>query len=337
MIKTPSPPKHLMYKQAKHKGDQVVMNKFHNLILQFGINNDIPERVLTDHTNCPQFKKMIMYAIEHASQLCGNKDLLPGRYKFQSLRKAKFESLIAAVSWRVSVTRHHWAKIIGHSIPFIILCQDISESKKKEVLRVTIMFFDPMSGIYEKVPIGLELTDSKKSVELSEQILEILDTCGVQQNNLYKSANDTTNSSVKVGFLLTGEKGTCAMHTTSLLIGHATRILQRKGSGKVIDSFDRLQDLFKEVLEAASWLNNKKAKGRYLKYAKLMNQLGRKARKLVVMPNSTRVAGIILHLQSLYRWRGGAYMSIITWNRIRRKSVMINFGCVLKFMLCSTH
>jgi hypothetical protein len=119
-IKTPSPPKSLVYKQAKHKGDQYVLNKFHNLILQFGINNDIPELVLTDHANCPQFKKMIMYAIEHASQLGGNKDLLPGRYKFQSLRKAKFESLVAAISWRVSVTRHHWAENIDHSILFII-------------------------------------------------------------------------------------------------------------------------------------------------------------------------------------------------------------------------
>jgi hypothetical protein len=41
-IKTPSPPKSLVYKQAKHKGDQYVLNKFHNLILQFGINKNIP-------------------------------------------------------------------------------------------------------------------------------------------------------------------------------------------------------------------------------------------------------------------------------------------------------
>jgi hypothetical protein len=50
-IKTPSPPRSLVYKQAKHNGDQNVQNKFHNLVLQFGINNDIPERVLTDHAN----------------------------------------------------------------------------------------------------------------------------------------------------------------------------------------------------------------------------------------------------------------------------------------------
>jgi hAT family C-terminal dimerisation region len=153
------------------------------------------------------------------------------------------------------------------------------------------MFLDPVSGIYERIPVGLKLTDSKKSVELSEQILEILNTCGVKQENLYTTANDTTNSSVKVGFLLTGEKGTCTMPTTSLLIGHATGILQRSSAGQVSDSFVRLQELFKEVLDAAGWLNNKKAKGRYLRYARLMNQLGRKARKLV-MPNSTRVAGI---------------------------------------------
>jgi hypothetical protein len=138
----------------------------------------------------------------------------------------------------------------------------------------------------------------KKSHELSEQILEILDTCGVKQEDLYKSVNDTTNSSVKVGFLLTGEKGMWAMHNTSLLIGHATGILQRSSAGQVRDSFVHLLELFKELLDASGWLNNKKAKGRYLRYARLMNQLGRKARKLVV-PNSTRVSGIVLHLKSL--------------------------------------
>jgi hypothetical protein len=152
----------------------------------------------------------------------------------------------------------------------------------------------------------LELTDSKKSQELSEQILEILKTCGVRQEDLYKSANDTTNSSVKVGFLLTGEKGTCAMHTTAA-IAHWARnwnFAKEQSAGQVHDSFVPLKDLFKELLDAAGWLNNKKSKGRYLRYSKLMVKLGRRARKLVV-PNSTRVSGIVLlHLNSLLmeRW-----------------------------------
>jgi hypothetical protein len=68
----------------------------------------------------------------------------------------------------------------------------------------------------------------------------------------------------------------------------------------------RLQELFKEVLDAAGWLNNKKAKGRYLRYVRLMNQLGHKGRKLV-MPNSTRVAGIVLQLKSLLMERWNLY------------------------------
>jgi hypothetical protein len=300
---TPPPFKNVLYNKAKQIGDQQVLERFHNLILQFGINNDIPERVLTDHKNCPEFKNLLNYAFEHSNQLYGNKNLIPGSHKFQTLRKSRFESLVAAVSWRVDLTRQHWAQLVGHKIPFIILCQDIWDSKKKEVLGVTIMFFDPVAGFYERIPIGLELVGSKKSQDLSEQILDILKAFGIKQADLYKSANDTTNASVKVGFLLTGEQGTCAMHTTSLLIGHATGILTRSSAGTVIDSFDDLRDLFKEVMDAASWLNNKKAKSRYIKYVKLMVRLGRKGRKIVV-PNATRVAGIVHHLRSLLmeRW-----------------------------------
>lgn len=211
--KTPSPPKQVkignseLYKTAKSKGDKAVMNKFHNLLVEFATNNDISERIVTDHTNCPEFKNMIQFTMEHANQLSGKPDLLPGRFKFQSLRKTKWETLVAAIAWRVRVTRDYWKELLGHPIPFIVLCQDVWESKKKDVLGVTIMFLDPVAGTYEQIPIGLSLVGSKKSDELSEQILGILFACGIHMPDLYKSANDTTNSSAKIGFLLTGEKG----------------------------------------------------------------------------------------------------------------------------------
>jgi hypothetical protein len=170
------PPVSMVYRAAKYKGDQDVLNKFHNLIVQYGTNNDIPERTMTDHTACPEFKKMIMYAIEHGSQLSGQQNLIPGRQLYQSLRKDMFDTLVAAISWRLRVTRQHWAKFIGHDIPFIILCHDVWESKKKEVLGVTIMFFDPDSELYERIPIGLELCTTKISEQTSDQILEMLKT-----------------------------------------------------------------------------------------------------------------------------------------------------------------
>jgi hypothetical protein len=84
--------------------------------------------------------------------------------------------------------------------------------------------------------------------------------------------------------------------------------LYGRSAGQVTDSFVPLKDLFKELLDAAGWLNNKKSMGRFLKYSKLMNQLGRRARKLVV-PNSTRVSGIVLYIKSLLmeRWNLAEY------------------------------
>ena len=98
---------------------------------------------MTNHKDCPQFKKMMMYAIDNAKQLSGKQDLLPGQYKFGTLRKTRFETLLAAIDWRVRVTKDYWKAILGRSIPFIIVCQDVWESNKKDVLGVTIMFLDP--------------------------------------------------------------------------------------------------------------------------------------------------------------------------------------------------
>ena len=157
--------------------------------------------------------------------------------------------------------------------------------------------------MYERLPIGLALAPDKKSDALTDQVLRILAACGIRQDDLYKAANDTTNASVKVGLLLTGDKGSCSLHTSSLIIGHATGILERKVGGKSVDAFNDMKALRKELFDPAAWLNNKKSKGRWRKYQELMASRGRTARKLV-MPNSTRVAGLILFLDSVLteRW-----------------------------------
>jgi hypothetical protein len=52
---------------------------------------------------------------------------------------------------------------------------------------VTIMFFDPVAGFYKRIPIGLELVGSKKSQDLSEQILDILKAFGISNKRIYTS------------------------------------------------------------------------------------------------------------------------------------------------------
>ena len=175
------------------------METFHNLVHEFATNNGISERAVTRHKDCPEFKRMIQFAIDHSKQLSGKTTVFPGRGRFQTLRKENFETLLAAVSLCATRTREHWTKIVGHRIPFVVIGQDVWESNKKDVLGVTAFFYDPVSLHYEMIPVGLALADSKKLQALYEQILSILDACGIEHDDLYKPTNDTTNSSIKIG------------------------------------------------------------------------------------------------------------------------------------------
>ena len=137
-LNTPSPPKHVfkvdgsgLYSSVKHAGDKAVLEKFHNLILDFATSNDICERIVTNHKECPQFKNMIMYAINNSKQLSGKQDILPGQYKFGTMRKKMFETLLAAVDWRVRVTRKYWRDIIGHPIPSLLFVKMFGNRRRK--------------------------------------------------------------------------------------------------------------------------------------------------------------------------------------------------------------
>ena len=311
--KTPpggKPPKHVdVHSLAKSTGEKRALETFHTLVHEFATNNGISERAVTRHKECPEFKRMIQFAIDHSKQLSGKSSLFPGRGRFQSIRKENFETLLAAVSSIVTNAREPWKKVVGHRIPFVVIGQDVWESNKKDVLGVTAFIYDPVSWHYEMIPIGLALAESKKSDALYRQILSILDACGIEQCDLYKPTNDTTNASVKIGYLLTGENGTCAMHTTSLLLNHAVGRLTRKSSGKIIDSFDEAEAIRDKAMACATWLHNKKAKSRYLKFVTMMQGAGRHAKKILI-PNSTRAAGLVLMYGSLLeaRWNLSEYI-----------------------------
>ena len=90
---------------AKSTGDKQTLETFHNLVHDFATNNGISERGITRHKECPEFKWMTQFAIDHAKQLNGKTSLFPGRCRFQSIRKENFENLLAAVSLIVTCTR----------------------------------------------------------------------------------------------------------------------------------------------------------------------------------------------------------------------------------------
>jgi hypothetical protein len=125
---------------------------------------------------------------------------------------------------------------------------------------------------------------------------------------LFKAANDTTNTALKVGRLLTvsGERGTCGMHEAQLAFEHDTGKKVRTRGKQVVDEFGAFVKLHIKSLKAAKYLMEKKSKGRFLDYTKQMKSEDREALKLY-LPNSTRAAGTQFHMESMVRARWNLY------------------------------
>jgi hypothetical protein len=101
--------------------------------------------------------------------------------------------------------------LLKKRVPFISVSHDIWDSKQKEVLGVTIFFYDLVCNESFRIPLGLETCPDKKAEPTVEQAMDLLQLAGVQPQDVFKAANDTTNTALKVGRMLTvgKENGTC--------------------------------------------------------------------------------------------------------------------------------
>jgi hypothetical protein len=189
-----------------------------------------------------------------------------GREQFTSFRKKQFETLLAAIEMYVYQARGAYHQLLKKRVPFVSVGHDIWDSKQKEVLGVTIFFYDPICKENFRIPHGLETCSDKKADATVEQAMDLLLLAGVEPADVFKAANDTTNTALKVCRMLTvgKENGTCAMHEVQLALVHAIGAKTRTKQNKVVDSFEEAQVLHKKSIQAAGYLQNKKDKNRVL-------------------------------------------------------------------------
>ena len=277
-----------------HKGSDNFIDEFHELWVDFGTNNNLAVRTVTDKTACPELFKLLQYAMDHGSALRNHPRRMLGKDRYTRIRKDKYECLLSGFGFFVARARAFWAQYCKKRIPFIIVGHDIWDSTSHEILGNVALFPDPIDMDIKVYSTGLDRIDNKKAAPTAEKTLERLALCGIEKEDIFRSVNDTTNSAVKTGFLLAGERGTCFMHLTQLVLKHAIGKLTRSKNGVVQDKFPEMDTLRSKVEKASSWLMDKKAKGRYKNYEKHMLAAKRTARK-IIQPNSTRAGGIVLH------------------------------------------
>lgn len=138
-------------------------------------------------------------------------------------------------------------------------------------------------------PLGLLLCHSHKSEAMAEDMMLILERVGIVQADIYRCANDTTNSSVKVGKLVlnTEDGGRCDFHVGELCALHSTGFKVRKHDNKVVDSNPCFVAFEKVVRSIVKFIMNGKSLTRYEKYKTFHKNRGKSTRKLY-LPGSTR-------------------------------------------------
>ena len=306
-------------------GTEELLRGYHDRVHNFVTNNNVAVRACTDHSKCPEFKDLMDFAMRHGPQLRTSANLHMGTHAFTKCRMAKCNLLLGAVDMRVSESRSSHKSLLKKDTPFICFAHDGWEKDDKEALGATIHFHSPDDRRHCRCPVGLEPSSEKSADPTVIQCLDILTLCGIKMEDLCKAANDTNNTAKKVGRDLTGENGTCAMHTSQLALGHAVGMKIRTQNNEAVDNFPEAEGLRKKSLETARWLMEKKSKSRCHKCVEMMKREGREAVKLE-LPNSTRAAGILIHYESMIQAR---FNLNAHWHRTTKATKLDDDECYL--------
>jgi hypothetical protein len=145
------------------KGSINVWQEYNFLLHQFVNNNNIPTRVVTDTTNCPEFFDFIQFVQTKGNELKGIREKSMKRRQFAGFKKRLFAMMLSAFEMYIRQSREEYKKILKKSVPFMSIGHDIWDSSQKEVLGVTVFFYDPVVKRCFAFPVGLETVLSKKA------------------------------------------------------------------------------------------------------------------------------------------------------------------------------
>ena len=175
-------------------GRQATFQLFHELTFAFANNNNIAANAIVNPKK-PEFRDLINFAIRHAATLRNihQSELFMGKAKLTSIRTKSFEKLMAGAKLYGDEVRAYYKDRLRKTVPWVIVAQDGWDSKRKDLLGVTIFFYHPVRNLVFRIPIGLIRLEDKKADPTKEDVLRCLSRVGVQHDDIFKAVNDTTN------------------------------------------------------------------------------------------------------------------------------------------------
>ncbi len=129
------------------------------------------------HSNSPELSRYLDHIIQHSAFYAKNKKaVLMGRNKLRNQRYRSFDNLVQVITKLVGKTRD-WlqTRTCSRFTPFITVGHDGWDSKDNDMLGVCIHFTDTGLGVRRTIAVGIQHLISKKSVDVAEHILKILE------------------------------------------------------------------------------------------------------------------------------------------------------------------
>jgi hypothetical protein len=131
----------------------VAMNQTSNVYL-----NELIQLLIAKGAVCKKANKIISFSTH--------------RYKEQEIKV--FATFVSFVTKAISTAREYYVGRTGKQIPFLNVGHDGWDSKRKDILGVTLHLVHPERWVTIALPIGLKHAESKKSEEMYVQINKIL-------------------------------------------------------------------------------------------------------------------------------------------------------------------
>jgi hypothetical protein len=176
----------------------------------------------------PQFRTLLRVVRENAN-LLKDTDFDVSHHYFATLRTESYLHFIQLVTLLGNRIRSFYRKRCGNYVPFCVICHDVWQGLRKEVLGVSLMFCNPRNCEMYKIPIGLVPCKGHSALDISFLTQELMTSFGFSTSDLSGTVSDNTNSAIKASkYLLKDDDSKCDMHKAELIMKHATGLVVRK-------------------------------------------------------------------------------------------------------------
>lgn len=148
-----------------------VTNKSNELLYNFFNTANIA----VNQARNPHLLELMRLIVDNAGKIKFRKNQLTfSRYRYKVQEIKNFHRFVVFVSEAISTSKRHYNEMLGMDVPFVTVSHDEWDSKNRNILGCSIHFIHPLYWSLVSIPIGLKLVDSKKSVDVANQLRRIL-------------------------------------------------------------------------------------------------------------------------------------------------------------------